>query len=68
MIFDLLTDLLYKIGQNEKLCHWLNVISLAIVFMASIYFMVSSLAYRFSHPEMTETQLLLHTFDALLWK
>lgn len=36
--------------------------------VALVYLMVSVLAYRFRHPELTETQLLLATGKALRWE
>ena len=32
------------------------------------YFVVATMAYRFAHPELTETQFLQRTPDALLWR
>lgn len=39
-----------------------------LIYCALIYFCVASVAYRFRHKFQTETQLFLHTKDALLWK
>ena len=39
-----------------------------IAYIISIYASVSSIVYTFEHPDMTRTQLFLHTFDALLWR
>lgn len=32
------------------------------------YVAITSLIYRFGHPEMTETELFLHLIDAMLWR
>lgn len=37
---------------------------LVLVLLANI----ALLRYRFLHPELTETQLLLHVLDALRWQ
>jgi hypothetical protein len=46
--------------QFGKAGYWI-----AVIF--AVYVMVSVIAYRFRHPEMTETQLLVNVRDALLW-
>ncbi len=33
-----------------------------------LYLAVSTMAYRFRHPEQTETQLFLHILDAICWQ
>lgn len=43
---------------------------LALVTLAfvCIYFTVAMMRYRFNHPELTETQVLLHLGDVVLWR
>jgi len=42
----------------------LEVLLLALI----LYAIVSLTFYRFSHPQMTDTELVLHSLDALLWR
>lgn len=39
-----------------------------LLLIASGYLFVSFGTYRLMHPDLTETQLFLHIFDALLWR
>jgi hypothetical protein len=41
---------------------------IVIALIAWLYFGVAHIRYRFAHPELTETQLFLHTFDVLCWR
>jgi hypothetical protein len=41
---------------------------LILLIGALVYVTVAEGRYRFRHPEMTETQLFLHTGDILLWQ
>lgn len=34
----------------------------------SLYLAAASMAYRFSHPEQTETELFLNLLEAFLWR
>lgn len=39
-----------------------------LLFLAFLYWSVSMVAYRYRHPELTETQLSLRMWDALVWR
>ena len=39
-----------------------------LLMIAMFYVAISSTYYRFSHPDLTETQLYLKLIDAILWK
>lgn len=43
---------------------WLEIAIVAVI----IIVLVTHLRYRFQHPDMTETQLMKHTWDALMWR
>ncbi len=38
------------------------------VLLLIAYFCVSETVFAFRHPHLTETELFLHTPDALMWK
>lgn len=42
--------------------------ALVILAFVCIYFTVAMMRYRFNHPELTETQVLLHLGDVVLWR
>jgi hypothetical protein len=33
-----------------------------------LYAAVSGIVFRFRHPWMTETELIIHTMDSVLWR
>jgi len=33
-----------------------------------IYLLIASLRYRFTHPELTETQLLMNIWEVITWQ
>ena len=39
-----------------------------VVLILVIYLFAAQITYRFKHPELTDTQRILHLGDALLWK
>lgn len=49
-------------GQRKRSRWWW------VLLVVPIYIIVASLVYRFRHPDMTETELLMHTFDAWCWR
>jgi hypothetical protein len=49
---------------SDKLRLFFVAVFLAFLTWAAIAFFI----YRFRHPEMTETQLLLHFWDALMFR
>lgn len=38
------------------------------IIVVTIVLLVTHTRYRFKHPEMTDTQLMQHTWDALMWR
>jgi hypothetical protein len=43
-------------------------IAIAALLCALAYVAVASIAFAFRHPELTETQRLIRTADALAWR
>lgn len=39
-----------------------------LLILAMLYLLVSTARYRFTHPEQTETELLLNLWEALTWR
>ncbi len=39
-----------------------------LLIVAFVYVAAAFITYRFRHPDMTETELMLNTFEALLWR
>lgn len=39
-----------------------------LLYALLFYFIVSSVVYRFHHPELTETQLFLDFFKIITWQ
>lgn len=57
----------YFKGRGMSREHWQLLFSwFYVAFWA--YIVVAMWAYRFSHPEQTETQLFLHFWDAMTWQ
>jgi hypothetical protein len=50
---------------NKIFC-WNN-IRYILVFIC-VYWIVASITYGFRHPEMTDTQRILHFLDIIKWK
>jgi hypothetical protein len=36
--------------------------------LLAFYLLIASTVYRYRHPEMTETQLSIHLWDAITWR
>ena len=53
-----------KINPSNRATRALRLSILAIV----VYVASSMAAYRFRHPELTDTQLFLHMWSALSWQ
>ena len=51
---------------------WLNAVlnrSLSVVIYGAVaYLIVASVVFRFRHPWMTDTELIVHTIDALTFR
>jgi hypothetical protein len=41
---------------------------LIMLIVVSFYVAVAFTVYRFKHPELTETELILHSKEALTWQ
>jgi hypothetical protein len=39
-----------------------------VIYGAVAYFIVASVVFRFRHPWMTDTELIVHTIDALAFR
>lgn len=39
-----------------------------LILIVILYLTISGTVYRFRHPEMTETQLVLHLWDWVTWR
>ena len=63
MICKIFFGVLY-IAMKEKLNNYIFMLFMIALF----YVAISSTYYRFSHPELTETQLFLKIIDAMLWR
>lgn len=46
---------------------WWN-IATVVAFPFALYAAAAMTVYRFQHPELTETQLLLAFWDAIMWR
>lgn len=47
-----------------KRIDWPKVVMIVVL----LYLIVSTMAYRFTHPDMTETRLLQNIHNALIWR
>lgn len=45
----------------------MNILS-AVLIPLLIYVSIANVRYRFAHPEMTETELFLNTFEWIRWR
>ena len=59
----------YLRKKKEKEDRWeiVKSIYLIVIFILTIAISVGACSYRFSHPELTETQLTIHYFKNGIW-